>query len=347
MLVRRFAIVLLLSCWGLPLRAEVVQDLYSARVPVENQGETALAAGAARALSEVLVKVTGSLEVVRNPAIAAAVDDARAHVQQYGFSREPGAEQPLQARFEFDPQFVTSLVVEAGVPLWTANRPPVLVWLVVEDGTGRYLVNDATAQEVTRHLRQAFSRRGVPVQLPLLDLADTAALSPDEAWALDRSAVDAASSRYAAAHVLAGRVSLDGGERVAGDWNFESPEVRLGRAVEGVPLEEFLGAGAALAADEMAARYAVEASEATLGGLTMTVEGVRSYADYATIVRWLERLELVDRATVTGIRGDLLELRLSARADPARLATLIELNERLEPAHTPGEPSRLSYRWRN
>lgn len=346
MLKRCIAIVLLLSC-GAPARAEVVRDLYSAQVPVEDQGEAARARAAARALTEVLIKVSGSVEVVDNPVLAAAVGEARRHVQQYGYSREPGAQQPLRARFEFDPGFVTSLVVEAGVPLWTANRPPVLVWLVIEDATGRYLANEATAGEVTRLLQRAFSRRGVPVELPLLDLADTAALSPQEAWRLDGNAIETASARYGAAHVLAGRVALLADERVAGEWSFRAPDVRLGRSVEVDALEDFFGAGAAIAAQEMAARYAVAPSEAAVGGLAMTIKGVVSYQDYATIVNWLERLELVDRATVTRIRGDVLELRLSARTDPARLATLIELNDRFAPDYQPGESPQLSYRWQN
>ena len=76
-------------------RADIVRDLYSAQVSVADQSAKALAVASREALAEVLVKVSGSVEVLQNPAIKTALKEARAHVQQYAYSREDGSQGAL------------------------------------------------------------------------------------------------------------------------------------------------------------------------------------------------------------------------------------------------------------
>lgn len=332
-------------------RADIVRDLHSAQVPVADQSSQALASASRTALAEVLVKVSGSRNVLDNPAIRAALADARSHVQQYAYSRGDGPDGELSARFEFDGSFVTRLVTQAGAPLWTANRPPVLVWMVVEDPGGRYFVNRDSAPELSEQLLAEFSRRGVPVQLPLFDLADTAAISPEDAWRLDTTALQAASARYDVRDIVAGRLTARASGNSVGDWRYLYKGDRVDRPVNAPDTQTFVREGVGMVADEMAARYAVAATATDGGGVSMSVTGVFSYADYAAIVSWLEGLELIEHANVERIQGNRLELRLQARADAAQLATIIELNDKLEPVPVPvpagAASSQLSYQWRN
>lgn len=348
---RRFAQIagfaLLLLWWPQAPRAEVVTGLYAAQVPVADQSSTALAKASRTALSEVLVKVTGSVEVLRDPVISAALDDARARVQQYAFKRGEPPDEGLYVRIEFDRSWVTGLVIEAGVPLWTANRPAVLVWLVQDGPSGHQFVGPETAPELLADLRQAFSRRGVPLQLPLFDLADTAALPLDLAWSLDTPAVQNASARYNTQAVLAGRLARLSSGGVAGDWLFLLGEERSDQAFTVEDEAEFVRDGVAMVAETMAARYAVAASVADDAGIPMSVSGVNTYSDYAAIIQWLEGLELVERANVERVHGDTLQLRLLAQADVTQLATIIELNKRLLPIAPGVDQGQLNYRWQN
>ena len=66
-----------------PGYAELVKDLYEAEVPVADHGKEALAVASRFALSEVLVKVSGSVEILKNPAIILALGGARSYVQQF------------------------------------------------------------------------------------------------------------------------------------------------------------------------------------------------------------------------------------------------------------------------
>jgi len=338
-----------LLCLVLPLatRAEMVKNLYSAQVPVADQSGKALASASREALAEVLVKVSGSVDVLQYAPIRAALGEARSHVQQYAYVREEGPEAALAARFEFDDSYITRLVTDAGAPLWTANRPLVLVWMVVEDDGGRYFVNWDTAPELSAQLLAAFSRRGVPVQLPLFDLADAAALSPEQVWRLSEPALQAASARYDVQEVMAGRLAAVSTGNAVGDWSYFSAGGRIDRSVTAADAQGFVREGVSIVAEEMSERYAIAPSAAGEGGVSMSVSGVTRYADYAGIVSWLESLELIEHANVERVQGDRIELRLYAQAQATQLTPIIELNKRLQPLPPAESGSQLNYQWQN
>jgi uncharacterized protein len=350
----------LLGLWAVGSRAEVVADLYSASVPVANQSSEALAPAAREALSEVLVKVSGSRELLQKPAIAAALDDARSQVQQYGYERGEPPAGGLFLRFTFDGPYITNLVKRAGAPLWTANRPTVLAWVVVEDAQGRHFINRDTSPQEAQLLVEEFSRRGVPVQLPVFDLADTTAASLDDAWRLDAKVLQAASIRYNVGNVIAGRLAAKSDGKFLGDWSYFQLDEPTNLSIEVPDLKTFLREGAHVVATEMSGRYAVAASGGSAAGVHMSVSGVSSYADYAAIVKWLEGLELVDHANLEQVQGDRIELRLQAQANAQQLAATIELNDRFvripTPAPAPGvvpeagseaaPETQLNYQWR-
>ena len=186
------------------------------------------------------------------------------------------------------------------------------------------------------------------MQLPLYDLADSAALSAQEAWHLSGPVVQAASVRYNAENILVGRAAaLTTTGRWMGDWAYLSAQGRIDRSITASDTAEFLRAGVAIASEEMAARYAVAPSSAQVAGVTMSVRGVETYGDYAGVISWLEGLELIDQANIERISGSEIQLRLTAQADASQLAAIIELNRRLTPvASNIGTASaQLRYQW--
>ena len=333
--------------FGLNVRADMVTDLYSATVPVADQGSNALAGASRRGLSEVLVKVTGSRAVLKSPAATEALQSARGQVQRFAYVRNKPPEPPLSVRVEFDSLWVMGIVRRSGAPLWTANRPVVLAWVVMEGAEGKQFVTAEGTPDQADLLRAAFSRRGVPLQLPVFDLADMAALTPDAAWRLDSAALAAASARYNVNHVVAARMTTLTNGEATGDWRYQFQGERINRALSVPDITAFYASGAGLVADEMAARYAVLPRADGAGEIHMQVMGVTSYADYASVVRFLEDLELVEAATVLRVQGSQLELSLQVSVDAAQLANLVALNDRLLPMPAVGTTAELSYQWRN
>lgn len=327
--------------------AVVVDDLYTAEVSVSDHTQQALSIASRDALSEVLVKVSGSVDVLENPSIASAVKRSRSYVQQYAYSRDEGASGELFARFEFDRSVVSKLVTEAGVPFWTANRPSVLVWMIIETPDGREFLNFDTAPEVMAELTAEFARRGVPVQFPLYDLNDAAIMTTESLWQLTESTLQFASTRYRASNILAGRLVRLSDGRWVGDWSYLFEASRIDRSIPVGPPTVFLQSGVSLVAQEMSSRYAVASSPDVTTGVTMRVSGVSTYSEYARIVSWLEEVELIEYANVETISADEIQLNLVAQADAKQLAAIIELNEHLllVPSRTKGND--LSYKWQN
>jgi hypothetical protein len=326
-------------------RADIVDDLYAAEVAVADQGAQALVSASQDALADVLVKVSGSGQVLENGLIRTELGSARKQVQKYAYRR--GKDDELYARFEFDSSYVTDLVIRAGEPLWTANRPPVLLWLVLEDAAGRQFVSRETSPELADELAAEFSRRGVPLQFPLHDLADAAALSTDEAWQLSGTAVLVASERYHVQDVLVGRMSQLSSGRWIGDWSYLYGRDRSDRSYTVDDSRMFAREGASLVAESMAGRYAVAPTATEGAGVTMLVTGIERYTDYAAIVSWLEELELVEHANVERVSGNEILLRLHAQADAVQLASLIELNRKLQPLPPGVYEAELNYQWLN
>jgi hypothetical protein len=326
--------------------AVVVKNLYSAEVSVADKTQAALTVGSREALSEVFVKVSGRTDVLQNSVLQAALGNSRGLVQQYAYTRQADESGELQARFEFDVDVISDLVASAGVPLWTANRPSVLVWMVLEGAQGKQYLNRETSAETMAWVKEDFARRGVPVQFPLYDLNDAAAISVDELWRLNAGSLAGASQRYGVNDILAGRLAALSDGSWVGDWSYFSGHTRIDRSIRAGGSEAFLQAGASLVAQEMSSRYAVAPSSGNAGGVKVLVTGVSSYSDYASIVAWLEGLELIEHANVEAIRGDTIQLDLAAQADAQQLSAIIELNKRLVPVHSPSPDVQLSYQWR-
>jgi hypothetical protein len=326
--------------------AEVVTDLYSATVPVADQSSQALATAAKEAMAQVLVKISGTRDVLKNPAVAAAVGDARNHVRQYAYVQGKPPAAPLSLHFEFSDPDVTGLVERSGAPLWTVNRPRVLVWVVLEDEQGRRFVTQESAPQEAHWLLGEFSRRGVPVQLPVFDLTDTAALSLDDVWALNANTVLAASARYNVQDVLVGRLAKSSGGQSPGDWSYLRQNEQINRSVTVADVQAFMRDGVNIVATDMVSRYAVAPTSGEGGGVRLSITGITNYADYAAIVSWLEKLELVDYANVEQVQGERVDFLVQAKVDATQLAAIVALNNRLVPLPIAGEGAQLNYQWR-
>ena len=92
--------------------------------------------------------------------------------------------------------------------IWRSERPSVIAWLVADDGTGRRILASDSEHPVIDGLKDRAWDRGVPLQLPLLDLADQLLVEPAAVWGRLSQALVPASERYEAAIILIGRLQL-------------------------------------------------------------------------------------------------------------------------------------------
>ncbi|MEE4279591.1 MAG: DUF2066 domain-containing protein [Halieaceae bacterium] len=342
----RLALLLALLFAGLAAQrthAEVLVDIYTATVSVDSRSERSVAAARREGLERVLVKASGDAAAAQRPEVAAALEDAQRYLQRYSYVDTPGGEVAL--RLDYDDRAVQDLLRSAGLPLWTSNRPPVLAWLVVSDGARRRFLSADDAPDAVAALRRRFDDRGLPLQLPLYDLTDTAALSPGEAWRQSSSALVEASRRYRGSELLAGRAARTATGRWVGDWQllYEGRWVR--RRVDVDSFDAFAEAAADLAASAIAGRYAVALSGGADLRHRVTLRGIRGYAEFSAARAALESLAGVRRVVPERLIGDQVSLRIEADADLVQLARIVELDQRFVPTPATAGDTGLFYEW--
>lgn len=333
----------------LPLGASaaIVQDLYSAQVPVNDRSAPSLEEGAKAALAQVLVKVSGSSGVLGSPDVQTALKSARSRVQTYVYAKGRASDDLPQVRFEFAASYITDLVKQSGAPLWTANRPAVLAWIVLQEDNRQRFLNEDADGSLASALKAEFSRRGLILQLPLHDVRDANALRAADAWSRVSAKLRGASDRYGVKDIAVARVKPGTDGEYSADWAYLFNGERLTASSRAGDAGLVMSRGADLIADSMASRYAVRPSSGEMQVVRMEVSGVFEYADYAGVVRWLRSLEPINYANLERMQGDRLMLVLGTRANPNSLRSIIELNDNLVLQQSQDSFTALSYRWQN
>lgn len=334
-------------------------DLFRVAVPVADQGPAARAAGERAGLARVLERIAGAPDVLERPEVRVALDDPRRYYRSAGYARRAGlpagddgaaagaAREPWLLQLEFDRRSVLDLLAAADVPVWTGDRPELLLWIAVEDADGRRSLVGAD-HPWAAPLADAARRVGLPVTLPLVDLTDLARLGARDVWARFREPVEVASERYDADATLLVRLRE---APVAGwqlDWTGEVAGLAFDEALEAPSPEAGLEALLEAVADDLLARYAIRVGEAA-SVLWLQVDGIDDYPRYAALVRYLDGLTGVKDTQVVQVQERSLLLRVSAADTVERLLDLLRLERRLETAPEPeraGDVRIWRGRWR-
>lgn len=334
-------------CW-LPLilllllRPAAAADFLSATVPVADRSEQALVSAASTALASVMVRVSGDERIVEVPTVADAIADARNRMSLYTYQVE-GDETLLY--IQFDDRVVKTLVRQAGATWWAADRPPVLMWMVIDEPYARRYATTAEDGPLLRQMARAFKARGVELRLPLLDLEDAAAVSPAMVWQKVIPRITAASERYGTRHILVGRLVQLSDGRMLADWLYLDDTQQRSRQGQGVDPAPILASAVDMTVDAMAEQYAVVLDEvSSFDAVTVAISGVRSFVDYQSVISLLDEIDILEGRQVASIEGDQLELRVRGVSTAGALARLLPQRSRLAMTGMPSD-QRLELVW--
>ena len=192
--------VLALAGWlaAGPAPAAPVPWLYDVDVAVEGRTPAARLAVSGAALAEVLSRASGLAHVPRNARVREALGRPEAFYSRFVFLEND------ELRIHFTPAAILGLLDEARLPVWSANRPQTIAWLVVEDGGNRRVVDGE--HPLARALSARARQRGLVLKLPLMDLEDRMRVRPALVRGRLFSSLEEASGRYGADVILAGQV---------------------------------------------------------------------------------------------------------------------------------------------
>ncbi len=294
-------LVLSLSLSSLSAVAENVTTLYQVREPVASQQPEARDQGLARALDTLLVRLTGDRKAVENPALAGVRKDPQQVIGQYAYDGDALV-------VEFDPVSTDRSLRQAGLPVWGANRPSLLVWWLNESADGASLVGDG--QEAARLLRGAGEYRGLPLRLPLADLGEQLVATPEALEAARPDALRPVSERYGADALLAVHAREANGAW-QGQWRLWLGETAEEGRAEGATPAALADAVMLAVAERLAPRFV--ALPGTGSELTVEIQGV-DLSRYADLERLLEPLG----GRLLGVEGDRLRYRVTATVEQLR-----------------------------
>ncbi len=302
--------LLALSAWFAP--SVLADDLFSAETLVNDEGSETRNAALSELLAEVLVRVSGNPAIRGQPGTRKVLDAAPSLVQQYRYrtADEGGAlARYLWARF--DKAGVERMMREQQLPVWV-QRPGVLMWVATERAGQREMLNYDNLPEARSAVLQQARQRGMPLQLPLMDLQDQAQLTPADVWSDYHAAIRQASARYPHDLVLSGRLRARADGKWSGEWTLIGSDSAQSFQTPPQALPGALAFAVDQAQNLLASRYAPMPGVKHGRGYRVNFSGVGDLGAYGRLLAILEDLETVEGLALRHVAGDrcLFEFRL-------------------------------------
>ncbi|WP_347402059.1 DUF2066 domain-containing protein [Ectothiorhodospira lacustris] len=303
--------------------ADTGPSLGEAEVSVDSRDRPERMEGFNRALAQVVVRLTGRRDMLDDSRIVSLLEQAPRHVQQYRYLDGPDEATSL-LWVRFDVSAVEQHLLDAGLPVWSGDRPALLVWLGVQDRQERRLVSATDDHPARSALEHTARERGLPLLFPLMDLEDQGRVTLADVMGGFHEPVMDASRRYGPGGVLVARVQPSGGRWLA-RIQLSVGDESVQWQGDGETQEAAMAQAMHQAADYLGKRLAVAGLQTDRGGIMVSVSGVSSLADYLRVVNYLGDMAAVSRLRPHGLMSDralfLLQVRGGAR-DLERAALL-------------------------
>lgn len=334
--------------WAISAGAVTVPGLYSAEINVASAGTVPNLQQITEGLAQVLIKLSGSAEVAAEAGYGAVLAQAQGLLSEYAYRSSDEGEHWLQLHYAAAP--LDELLQNAGIRGPGQQRPALLLWLVVKQAGAveDYITADHPALQAL--VAQA-QRRGLALQLPLLDLQDLQQLPPELLWQQASDEVRLASQRYAPDAVLAGRIWFEGGFWFS-EFEFAGERREMQRFTPFGELDEQMTDVVDRVADSLLQIPELAPLDYRPQGLVLQIDGISGQADYLALVERLRASEGVMAVFPELISAGRLRLRLQLDTSVEQLQETLRLDNRLTPVgrmdgvYMP-DTGLLQYRWQN
>lgn len=296
------SLLLISACLINSINAVEVKDLYLVKLPIAEQGKTALWKASLSGLKEVLVRKSGSTEILQSQEVREAYRRVTRFLQRFEYASQDGdSEYPYIISLYFEPRLIDNLIQESKMPLWGANRPLTIIWIAVEEDFERKIVlESAEAESIHTDIQESATRRGLPVILPLMDLEDELVVSISDIWGRFPTAIRQASSRYAADVSLFGRIYQQG-DVWLGNFSYINQGNQGAFEVSGESKESVVAQMTDQLADQLCSKYCVVEEVGIKNELLIDISDISSFQQFKGAQNYLASLSSVSRVEVVSV----------------------------------------------
>ena len=313
-----------------PSVAVEMESLYTVEVPLDPDDRNARSNAYRSALTEVLVRITGTTAAGESPELIGLFPNPTQDVRQVRSAPDNVLVVSL------DGPAVERVLRQAGATVWGSDRPLTIIWLAVDWGLGdREIVgaddperfaSDARSIDRNRLLRERVqavaTRRGLPVVFPLLDVEDLQKIGFIDIWGGFDDPLLEASARYEAESILVGRIRPEQLEEPRWTWYIDGQRFAWPGEPE-VAIEQVV--------DALVARDAVRGDEVS-ESLRLTVTGINSLASYGRVQRYLESNSSIESLAIVSASADRVVYEATVRGGAERLQSTLAMSRVLAPA---------------
>jgi hypothetical protein len=331
------------------VNAAVIDDLYDAKIPVDNQSEQTQNNAFSLALKQVLIKVRGNNDLLTNQTIKNAITRATGFVRSYSYDKQ-GSQ--LFLVISFDPQRVENVIRSAGFPVWDKRRPDSLIWLAIKssEGSDRHIARPTEYVELYQKLRSRAAQRGITLMFPVWDLDDIQSVGVYDIWGGFSTQISQASERYSVPSVLSARIYLSDNQvsdvvqntlkanpksalKWSADWTMMEGGGLLAGQVQGDnPIIIAEGLIDALA-DQLSSKYAIDLAQINRADtkVQIVVNNIDSLTYYSQALRSLENMSIVNDVTLIQQQGPRATFELDLLGDIDDLTNALSLDSKIRP----------------
>lgn len=320
------------------VNADIVQHLYEIEMPVEAQGREERAAVVREALKEILVRISGRIEATALAEDETLVPRPTRLIQQFRYQKfksdEVIPDNPIDGAkpytqklwLRFTEKEVSNILRTQGFPVWGKTRPATLAWLVVDDQKQRILIGNNTPHISRIHLEQESLRKGLPLRLPLLDLADQSKLQVTDVWGNFEDTILAASSRYQTEAILVGRIYLSFAKTWNTRWTLYSAGQRHDWEISNSEsLRTAVKEGLTKTGEVLSERFAQVDTLIESGETLLQVKNISDLKTYNKVIEYLKSLSIVTKVQAHQVNTDDVIFSLTSRSGRLGISQAIAL----------------------
>jgi hypothetical protein len=157
-----------------------IEHVNVGRIAVNDQSIRSQQKAGELALKQVFIKLSGNVNVIKEPEISKAIDNYEQFLIASSFI---GQGKDLVFEATFNQAKVENLLLASGLSVWASLRPSAVVWLALENSDKEKVIfSQQTANDRAQKLRLKAFARGVDVVIPLGDLNDVMNVSVYDVW---------------------------------------------------------------------------------------------------------------------------------------------------------------------